>query len=59
VVRALIKGCEAGEIGRGVVRFLNDQANKSAEEDDGDNDVLQIPQLIQNGATTAHRELAS
>jgi HD-GYP domain-containing protein (c-di-GMP phosphodiesterase class II) len=59
VVRALIKGCEAGEIGRGVVRFLNDQANKSAEEDDSDNDVLQIPQLTRNGATIAHRELAS
>jgi len=27
VYEALVRGCEAGEIGRGVVQFLNNQAN--------------------------------
>lgn len=31
VVEALVRGCNAGEIGRGVVQFLNNQAAKQSE----------------------------
>ncbi len=34
VVEALIRGCNAGDIGRGVVRSLNNQATKQAEPAD-------------------------
>jgi HD-GYP domain-containing protein (c-di-GMP phosphodiesterase class II) len=33
VVDALVRGCNAGEIGRGVVQFLNNQSNLKKEED--------------------------
>ena len=60
VVEGLVRGCEAGEIGRGVVQFLNNQANKSAQSEilEEDEDVLQIPSQAQNGAANQQRELA-
>ena len=33
VVNALIRGCDAGEIGQGVVRFLVNAKNPEAEKD--------------------------
>jgi HD-GYP domain-containing protein (c-di-GMP phosphodiesterase class II) len=61
VVDALVRGCEAGEIGRGVVQFLNKQANKSAPADDSDEseDILQIPPQTQYGSANDQREMAS
>ena len=56
VVDALVRGCEAGEIGRGVVKFLNDQA--SAKENETEDDLLQIPPKTTYGTTTEQRELA-
>jgi hypothetical protein len=34
VVNALIRGCDAGEIGQGVVRFLVNAANAEAEKEE-------------------------
>jgi HD-GYP domain-containing protein (c-di-GMP phosphodiesterase class II) len=58
VVEALISGCNAGDIGRGVVQFLNNQANKSTDLDEEENDILQIPPQVQNGTAGEQRELA-
>ena len=58
VVDALVRGCEAGEIGRGLVQFLNKQANRSASDDESE-DILQIPPPTQYGAATDQREVAS
>jgi HD-GYP domain-containing protein (c-di-GMP phosphodiesterase class II) len=46
VVDALIRGCEAGEIGQGVVRFL---ANAAAAEEDEDSLIGQPAQTLSNG----------
>ncbi|HEV8591169.1 MAG TPA: HD domain-containing phosphohydrolase, partial [Pyrinomonadaceae bacterium] len=47
VVDALIRGCEAGEIGQGVVRFL---ANAAAAEDEDDEIIVAKPaQTLSNG----------
>jgi HD-GYP domain-containing protein (c-di-GMP phosphodiesterase class II) len=59
VVEALIRGCEAGEIGRGVVQFLNKQASQSAVNDQESDDILQIPPQAQYGAPSDQREMAS
>jgi HD-GYP domain-containing protein (c-di-GMP phosphodiesterase class II) len=40
VVDALVRGCNAGEIGRGVVQFLNNQSNQKKETD-----PEEVPQL--------------
>ncbi len=58
VVDALVRGCDAGEIGRGVVQFLNKQANKPSLADDEAEDILQIPPPAQYGAANDQREMA-
>jgi HD-GYP domain-containing protein (c-di-GMP phosphodiesterase class II) len=58
VVQALVRGCEAGEIGRGVVQFLNKKANESAPTEEDDEDILQIPPPLQYGTPGDQRELA-
>ncbi|MFL6467803.1 MAG: HD domain-containing phosphohydrolase [Pyrinomonadaceae bacterium] len=60
VVDALIKGCEVGQIGRGVVQFLNNQAvAKSTEQEEAEDDeILELPQQAIYGATDKQRELA-
>jgi HD-GYP domain-containing protein (c-di-GMP phosphodiesterase class II) len=74
VVEALVRGCEAGEIGRGVVQFLNNQASiklagaEGADETtvetaielqpNDEDDILHIPPQAQNGPTFEQRELA-
>jgi HD-GYP domain-containing protein (c-di-GMP phosphodiesterase class II) len=59
VVEALIRGCEAGEIGRGVVQFMNKQASKTQSEEEDEEEILQIPPPTQYGTANDSRELAS
>jgi HD-GYP domain-containing protein (c-di-GMP phosphodiesterase class II) len=58
VVEALVRGCSSGEIGRGVVQFLNNQASKTNDLAEDENDVLQIPPQVQNGTSGEQRDLA-
>lgn len=61
VVEALVRGCEAGDIGRGVVQFLNNRAAAGVEkvEEAEDEEILQIPPQSVYGAADQQRELAS
>jgi HD-GYP domain-containing protein (c-di-GMP phosphodiesterase class II) len=44
VVEALVRGCEAGEIGRGVVQFLNNQASAKTTDLEAEPEIEVEPQ---------------
>ena len=45
VVEALVRGCDAGEIGRGVVQFLNNRATTKSPEPDDEMEIEVEPQI--------------
>jgi HD-GYP domain-containing protein (c-di-GMP phosphodiesterase class II) len=58
VVNALVRGCDAGEIGRGVVQFMNNRSiAKNGDPGPEPGDESPIPVIY--GATGEHRNVAS
>jgi HD-GYP domain-containing protein (c-di-GMP phosphodiesterase class II) len=57
VVDALVSGCNAGEIGRGVVQYLNDQSNQKKEAEPAPS--VDAPGDFASALTYEQRDLAS
>ena len=58
VVDALVRGCNAGEIGRGVVQYLNDQSNQKKEAE-SEQPPIGLPGDFASAITYEQRDLAS